>query len=219
LARPTKWRMFAASSTDGNLKMKCIPSSSPSLAISAKGLSAALAFVPPIRLDPAQPAPDQSERLGETRRLSVGIAAARGYGAPETTEAFARARESAAGDWGLWVGCRRSPRRSRCSRPPWRKRRRSQSPRRQPESVHPRRSTRSRCCSCGRDGCSARPQAPECGGPPSVFGAELLGCRRERPRPSNCEKVSQIVPILTWLLFPIACCSLTHSIGSTSPPI
>ena len=40
--------------------------------------------------------------------------AARGYGAPETTEAFARARESAAGDkdaperlaadYGLWVG-------------------------------------------------------------------------------------------------------------------
>jgi hypothetical protein len=32
-----------------------------------------------------------------------------------------------------------------------------------------------------------------------VFRAELLGCGRERPRPSNCEKVSKIVPILAWL--------------------
>src|SRR6266481_208240 len=32
-----------------------------------------------------------------------------------------------------------------------------------------------------------------------VFRAELLGCARERPRPSDCEKVSDVVPILTWL--------------------
>jgi class 3 adenylate cyclase/predicted ATPase len=55
---------------------------------------------------------------GERRHLHVAygnaLVAARGYGAPETTEAFVRARESAAGDkdaperlaadWGLWVG-------------------------------------------------------------------------------------------------------------------
>ncbi|HEX9168168.1 MAG TPA: adenylate/guanylate cyclase domain-containing protein, partial [Roseiarcus sp.] len=55
---------------------------------------------------------------GERRQLQVAygnaLIAARGYGAPETTEAFARARESAAGDkdaperlaadYGLWVG-------------------------------------------------------------------------------------------------------------------
>ena len=55
---------------------------------------------------------------GERRQLHVAygnaLIAARGYGAPETTEAFARARESAAGDkdaperlaadYGLWVG-------------------------------------------------------------------------------------------------------------------
>src|SRR3981081_2364271 len=32
-----------------------------------------------------------------------------------------------------------------------------------------------------------------------VFSAELLGCGRERSRPSNCEKISKIVPILIWL--------------------
>src|SRR5258708_39488041 len=32
-----------------------------------------------------------------------------------------------------------------------------------------------------------------------VFRAELLGRGRQRPRPSNCEKVSKIVPILAWL--------------------
>jgi class 3 adenylate cyclase/predicted ATPase len=56
---------------------------------------------------------------GERQQLHVAygnaLIAARGYGAPETTEAFARARESAAGgaaglerlsaDYGLWVGC------------------------------------------------------------------------------------------------------------------
>src|SRR6202040_24556 len=32
-----------------------------------------------------------------------------------------------------------------------------------------------------------------------VFRAELPGCGRQRTRPSDCEKVSKIVPILTWL--------------------
>ncbi len=74
-----------------------------------------------------------ADKAGETARRATGgsaapsqrltqlhvaygnaLIAARGYGAPETTEAFARARESASGDkdaperlaadWGLWVG-------------------------------------------------------------------------------------------------------------------
>jgi hypothetical protein len=32
-----------------------------------------------------------------------------------------------------------------------------------------------------------------------VFRAELLGCGRERPRPRDRQKVSKVVPILTWL--------------------
>jgi hypothetical protein len=32
-----------------------------------------------------------------------------------------------------------------------------------------------------------------------VFRAELLGCSRERPRPCNCEKAAEVVPILSWL--------------------
>ena len=67
---------------------------------------------------------------GERRQLHVAygnaLIAARGYGAPETTEAFARARESAAGDkdaperlaadYGLWVGSLRSRRVGRDAR-------------------------------------------------------------------------------------------------------
>ena len=59
-----------------------------------------------------------ADALGERRHLHVAygnaLLAARGLGAPETTEAFARARASVAGaadtperlaaDWGLWVG-------------------------------------------------------------------------------------------------------------------
>jgi class 3 adenylate cyclase/predicted ATPase len=67
----------------------------------------------------AQPAPRGSAapnlRLTQLHvAYGNALIAARGYGAPETTEAFARARESAAGDkdaperlaadWGLWVG-------------------------------------------------------------------------------------------------------------------
>jgi hypothetical protein len=43
-----------------------------------------------------------------------------------------------------------------------------------------------------------------------VFRAELLGCRRERPRPRNRQKISKVVPVLTWLPFAIACRSLAH---------
>ena len=63
----------------------------------------------------------QRRRAASSQRLTQlhvaygnALIAARGYGAPETTEAFARARESAAGDkdaperlaadYGLWVG-------------------------------------------------------------------------------------------------------------------
>src|SRR5208282_4619420 len=76
---------------------------------------------------------EMADKAGATGRLATGRAAApnqrltklqvaygnalfaaRGYGAPETTQAFAKARESASGDkdaperlaadWGLWVG-------------------------------------------------------------------------------------------------------------------
>ena len=32
-----------------------------------------------------------------------------------------------------------------------------------------------------------------------VFRTELLGCGRKRPRPCDRQKVSKVVPILTWL--------------------
>ena len=61
------------------------------------------------RLGRSKPATDAI-----ARRLGNALFAARGFGAPETTEAFARARESASGDkdaperlaadYGLWVG-------------------------------------------------------------------------------------------------------------------
>jgi tetratricopeptide (TPR) repeat protein len=76
----------------------------------AQTLLAALAETDEVKADAA--------RRQQRRQLHVAygnaLLAARGYGAPETTEAFARARESAAGDkeasarlaadWGLWVG-------------------------------------------------------------------------------------------------------------------
>jgi hypothetical protein len=43
-----------------------------------------------------------------------------------------------------------------------------------------------------------------------VFCSELLGRSRKCPRPCDRQKISKVVPTLTWLLFAIACCSLTH---------
>ena len=113
-----------------------------------------------------------------------------------------------------------SPRRRRCSRPPWRKRRRSQSPRRQPEAVRPRRSTRSRCCSCGRDGCSARPQAPECGGTPSCVLRRVAWLP---PRASPSEQLRESIadrPILTWLFVSHRLLLVNpHPLGVRRPPL
>ena len=76
----------------------------------AQALLAALAETDEVKAEAAQ-----RQRLTQLH-VSYGNAliAARGYGAPETTEAFARARESASGDkdaperlaadYGLWVG-------------------------------------------------------------------------------------------------------------------
>ena len=76
----------------------------------AQALLTALAATDEVKAEAAQ-----RQRLTQLH-VSYGNAliAARGYGAPETTEAFARARESAAGDkdaperlsadYGLWVG-------------------------------------------------------------------------------------------------------------------
>jgi hypothetical protein len=80
----------------------------------------------------------------------------------------------------------------------------------QQEAVRPRQSVHSRYCSCERDGLfSLVFRCPNVARHCRVFRAELLGCGRERASPSNGEKISQIVPILTCPLFPIACCSLT----------
>jgi class 3 adenylate cyclase/predicted ATPase len=76
----------------------------------AQALQTALAATDEVKVDAAH-----RQRLTQLQ-VSYGnaLTAARGYGAPETTEAFARARESAAGDkdapgrlsadYGLWVG-------------------------------------------------------------------------------------------------------------------
>ena len=76
----------------------------------AQALLTALAATDEVKVDAAH-----RQRLTQLH-VSYGnaLTAARGYGAPETTEAFARARESAAGDkdapgrlsadYGLWVG-------------------------------------------------------------------------------------------------------------------
>ena len=76
----------------------------------AQALLAALAETDEVKADAAQ-----RQRLTQLQvAYGNALIAARGYGAPETTEAFARARESAAGDkdaperlaadYGLWVG-------------------------------------------------------------------------------------------------------------------
>ena len=76
----------------------------------AQALQTALATTDEVKVEAAH-----RQRLTQLH-VSYGnaLTAARGYGAPETTEAFARARESAAGDkdvpgrlsadYGLWVG-------------------------------------------------------------------------------------------------------------------
>jgi predicted ATPase len=77
----------------------------------AQALLAALA-----ETDEVKAAVVQRERVAHLRvAYGNALMAARGYGAPETAEAFARARESAPGaadaperlavDFGLWVGC------------------------------------------------------------------------------------------------------------------
>ena len=76
----------------------------------AQALLAALAETDEVKADAAQ----RQRRLQLHVAYGNALIAARGYGAPETTEAFARARESASGDkdaperlaadFGLWVG-------------------------------------------------------------------------------------------------------------------
>jgi hypothetical protein len=75
----------------------------------ARALLAALAETDEVKADAAQ-----RRRITQLQAAyGAALIAARGFGAPETTEAFARARESAAGDdslerlaadYGLWVG-------------------------------------------------------------------------------------------------------------------
>ena len=76
----------------------------------AQALLTALAETDEVKAEAAQ-----RQRLTQLQvAYGNALIAARGYGAPETTEAFARARESAAGDkdaperlsadYGLWVG-------------------------------------------------------------------------------------------------------------------